>query len=115
MVQYTRGDDNQASEMMWDAGLGGGSPYVHCSCSKDHSLPAEADEDNYKGYEFFHYIDLDGQVFVEDCPGCSKKLAKYENFIWQNRNHIREYLKIRINQEKAWADQEQLLNTIAGI
>lgn len=103
--------DGNASNMMWDAGLGGGGPWVHCSCGKDHSIP----EDDEDCYDMFEYIELDGQLFVYDCEGCAKKLARYENFIWRNRDTIRRYLKIRIDQEKAWADQEHLLNTLADI
>jgi hypothetical protein len=113
MAQYTIQNDDKASDMMWHAGLGGGGPWVHCSCGKDHSVPADEDEEN--DYESFEYIELDGQLFVYDCEGCEKKLLKYEHFIWKNRDMIRRYLKIRIDQEKAWADQEKLLNTIAGI
>ena len=112
-MNYTESKGGKASDMMWDAGLGGGGPWVHCSCGKDHSVSAEeAEEDDYESFE---YIEMDGQLFVYDCEGCATKLARYENFIWQNRNHIRRYLKIRIDQEKAWADQEKLLNELAGI
>jgi hypothetical protein len=114
MAQYTIKDDGKASQMMWDAGLGGGGPWVHCSCGKDHSVPCEG-EDDYDSNDCFEYIELDGQLFVYGCEGCEKKLLKYENFIWQNRNNIRRYLKIRIDQEKAWADQEHLLNILADI
>ena len=113
MAQYTIHDDDKASDMMWDAGRGGGGPWVHCSCGKDHSVSADEDEEN--DYESFEYIELDGQLFVYDCEGCEKKLSRYERFMWNNRDMIRRYLKIRIDQEKAWADQEKLLNTIAGI
>jgi len=113
MPQYTLPKDGNASDMMWDAGMGGGTPWVHCSCGKDHSVPADEDEEDE--YESFRYIELDGMLFVTDCDGCNTKLARYENFIWKNRDHIRRYLKTRIDQEKAWADQEYLLNTLAGI
>lgn len=115
MTQYTKGDGETASEMMWDAGLGGAGPYVYCSCGKEHSLDPDLTEEEYNQADSFEYIELDGQVFVYDCEGCSKKLKKYEDFIWANRNTIRRYLKTRIDQEKAWADQEKLLNTIAGL
>jgi hypothetical protein len=114
-MQYTRAKDDKASRMMWDAGLGGGGPWVHCSCGKDHSVPVEDGEDDYNSEDSFEYIELDGQLFVYDCEGCEKKLLKYEYFIWKNRDMIRRYLKIRIDQEKAWADQEHMLNQIAGI
>lgn len=114
-MQYTRHKSDTASAIMWDAGLGGGGPWVHCSCGKDHSVPCD-DEDDYDNSEdCFEYIELDGQLFVYGCEGCEKKLLKYEHFIWQNRDMIRRYLKLRIDQEKAWADQEKMLNDIAGI
>jgi len=113
MAQYTLGQNGEASEIMWDAGMGGGGPYVHCSCGKDHSVPPAEDEEN--DYESIGYINLGGHVFVHDCDGCKISLARYENFIWENREHIRCYLKTRIEQEKIWADQEHLLNILAGI
>lgn len=112
MTQYTKPDDNsRASKMMWVAGRGGGGPWVHCSCGIDHSQTDEEFEE-LGGYR---YIELGGLMFVEGCDGCEKNLLKYENFIWYNRHTIRDYLKIRIDQEKAWADQEDLLNKLAGI
>jgi hypothetical protein len=117
MGAYILPPNGQASEMMWDAGLGGAGPYVHCSCGKDHTVEREDDDQDswYDSNDSFEYIELDGQIFVYECEGCSKKLAKYENFIWKNRNHIREYLRIRIDQEKNWADQEHLINVLKGI
>ena len=108
MTQYTLPNDKKASDMMWDAGLGGGGPWVHCSCGKDHSVEEDSDDS-------FEYIEMDGMLFVYDCEGCAGKLFKYENFIWRHRDHIRRYLKIRIDQEKAWADQEHLKNVLADI
>ena len=110
MPQYVLRHDDRATQMMWDAGLGGGGPWVHCSCGIDHSVSADEDEEN--DYDSFHYVELDGQLFVDDCDGCAEKLGKYERFIWANRDHIRKYLKTRIDQEKAWADQEHLLNIL---
>ena len=115
MTQYTRDDGVEASQMMWDAGWGGGGSYVYCQCGKEHSLPPDLTDEEYDAAESFGYIDLDGQTFVKGCEGCSKALAKYEQFIWNNRGYIREYLKIRVDQGKAWYEQEKLLNIIAGI
>jgi hypothetical protein len=112
MPAYVMPEDGKASTMMWDAGLGGAGPSVYCSCGKEHYLPADEDYDYRDNFE---YINLDGQLFMYDCESCSTKLAKYERFIWNNRDHIRSYLKIRIDQEKAWADQEHLINTLKGI
>lgn len=115
-MQYTRPDKDKASEMMWDTGMGGGSSYVMCSCNKEHTLPDDFPEEQYDwgNFDSINFIDLDNQQFVYGCEGCDKRLAKYENFIWQNRDHIRRYLKTRIDQEKAWADQEHILNIVAG-
>ena len=115
MTQYIRGQGGQAREMIWDAGIGGAGPYVHCRCGKDHSLDPDLTEEEYDRAESFEYIELNGQVFVYECDGCKTELARYENFIWQNRDTIRRYLKTRIDQEKAWADQEHLLNILGDI
>lgn len=114
MNKYIRGQDDQASEMMWDAGMGGGSSYVHCSCGKDHSMAEDLTDEEYDT-EYFGYIELDGQTFVYGCEGCAAKLRRYENFIWNNKDTLRRYLKIRIDQEKMWADQQHLLNILADI
>lgn len=110
MTQYTK-LEGQVSDMMWDAGLGGCGPWVHCSCGLDHSQTDEEFED----LGGFRYIELGGRIFVKDCKGCEQRLLKYEQFIWHNRDTIRRYLKIRIDQKKAWADQEHLLNILADI
>lgn len=115
MTQYTRNKSDQASDMMWHAGMGGAGPYVYCSCGKDHTLPYDEENDNYDDSDSFEYIEMDGQLFVYGCEGCAKKLARYENFIWQHRDTIRRYLKTRIDQEKAWADQEDLLNKMYNV
>lgn len=112
-MQYTKPTPDQASDIMWDAGMGGGGPWVSCGCGIDHSIPEEEFVEN--GYQGFYYIELDNQLFVTDCEGCNKRLAKYENFIWKNRDTIRRYLKTRIDQEKAWAEQEHIKNILAGI
>jgi hypothetical protein len=112
-MQYTSPDNGQTSDMMWDAGRGGSGPWVHCSCGIDHSITDQEFQES--GYQGFGYIELDGKLFVYECEGCAKKLAKYENFIWENRDHIRRYLKIRVDQEKSWAEQEHLLNVLSQI
>lgn len=51
--------------------------------------------------------------FVVDCP-CNG-LKRYEDFIWEERDSIRSYLKKRIDQELEWAEQEKTRNKLAGI
>jgi hypothetical protein len=63
--------------------------------------------------DFIRAHDLDGKTFVEDCP-CNG-LRKYEDWIWGNREVIREYLRFRAEQEAKWAEQEVLKNKLAGI
>lgn len=75
----------------------------------------ETSENEWLSEDWFVFAEINGRQFVEGCNGCSIELGKYEQFIWNNREYIRDYLKIRGDQEKAWSDQEQLLNTIAGI
>jgi len=111
MTQHTKRDDTKATDIMWESARGGGGPWVHCSCGVDHSMTHEEFiKDNYNG---FRYIELGGNFFVEGCSGCEERLGKYERFIWNNRDTIRRYLKTRVDQEKAWADQEHMLNTLA--
>lgn len=100
---------------MWDACRGGGGPYVHCQCGIDHSLPHDLTEAEYDSAESFGYVEIDGKTFVYECEGCEKALARYERFIWNNRESIRNYLKIRVDLEKKWAEQEKLLNDLANI
>lgn len=57
--------------------------------------------------------DLYGISFVLECP-CNG-LKKYENFIWDNKDSIRRYLKCRVDQEAQWANEQLTLNKLAGI
>jgi hypothetical protein len=113
MTQYTLPRDGTASGMMWDAALGGGSCWITCDCgtewTQDEGVPD--DEPSY----WFRYVEVEGRTFVEDCDECCKKLARYEQWIWNNRELIRDYLRIRVDQQFKWAEQERLLNAIAGV
>jgi hypothetical protein len=119
MSGYQRPKDGIASEMMWNACTGGGSCSIDCACGKTWEPGEEynhlLEEDNWDGAPSFYFVELVGKCFVEECQGCKEHLARYENFIWHNRDTIRNYLSTRINLEKKLADQEKLLNTIAGI
>lgn len=135
-MQYTLPIDGAASEMFYAAQERAyGGIYVECGCGIEHFavdsryayeydedalIPEECDTDTRK---IKHHRDCDsvghfefvGQQFVYGCESCAKRLRKYENFIWEERDTIRNYLKIRIDQEKKWADQEHLKNILAGI
>jgi hypothetical protein len=80
-------------------------------------------EDEYKANPdnvVLHY-DCDGVsgrymndvFFVMDCP-CNG-LHRYEQFIWTHKDTIRNYLKVRIEQEHRWAEEQLTLNKLAGI
>ena len=135
-MQYTLPDDDKTSEMFWDAqDRAYGAVYVECRCGVQHYavesrylhdwdhdiiIPNETSEGEFPVK--YHYdcdsvahFEFVGQTVVYGCDGCSKYLRKYEDFIWQERETIRNYLKIRIDQEKKWADQENLKNILAGI
>lgn len=131
-------NERKPSKMFVKSLKGGGASSIYCSCGRMHYAPSNLydsdDEDDYTGmlnsaledqkkdpdgvvinYEddFIFAKDIDGRTFVVDCP-CNG-LRKYEDFIWSNRDAIREYLKVRIEQEARWAEQEVLKNKLAGI
>lgn len=57
--------------------------------------------------------ELNGMLFVIGCP-CNG-LARFEKFIWAERNIIRKYLRQRIDSEFELAEQERTKNILAGI
>jgi hypothetical protein len=135
-MQYVRPSDGTTSEMFLDAQHRCyGSFYVECRCGTQHyavdsryrysweddiEVPPETTEGDFKvqhhgDCDSIGYFEFIGQMFVHGCESCSKYLRRYEDFIWEERDTIRSYLKIRIDQEKQWADQEHLKNILAGI
>jgi len=126
------------SQMFIDACRGGGASSVYCTCGRMHYAPENLlDSDDETDYQnmlddvmeekkqdpegviihhdtsFVYAKDIDGRTYVVDCP-CNG-LSKYENFIWDNKDIIREYLKVRIAQEYQWAQEQLTLNKLAGI
>ena len=61
----------------------------------------------------FDCVEINNINFVLGCP-CNG-LRLYEDFIWRNKNVIRSYLKIRIDQEFAWAEEQKTINRLKGI
>lgn len=135
-MQYVLPSDGTTSEMFFDAQhCCYGNFYVECRCGVHHyavdsryrysweddsEVPPEATTGDFKvqhhgDCDSIGYFEFIGQMFVHGCEGCSKYLRRYEDFIWAERDTIRSYLKIRIDQEKKWADQENLKNILAGI
>ncbi len=127
MKNYTKQID-RVSEMFLDAlkYTGGGSTHVYCNCGIDHygtdtthcdydedfKFPEESDTVKHHDYESVYFYLIEGRSFVHDCEGCMQYLRRYEHFIWNERDIIRNYLKIRIDQELQWAQQETVLNKL---
>lgn len=135
--------DKKPSEMFINSLDGGGSHFMTCGyCGRDHYCPDsdhiyrgdEEDAGDYEDYlqealkaqkadpdsvvihygvDFVSAKDLNGTAFVLECP-CNG-LAKYEAFIWDSKDSIRKYLKVRIEQEYQWAQEQLTLNKLAGI
>jgi hypothetical protein len=131
-------NEKKPSKMFLNSLPGGGASTIFCNCGRTHYAPSNlADSDDESDYEnmlndaleeqkkdpdgvvieledsFIRAHDLGGKTFVDDCP-CNG-LRKYEDWIWNNRSIIREYLKVRVEQEAKWAEQELILNKLAGI
>ena len=128
---YTRPNDKEASDMFKDSASDRcGSGYTWCQCNIDHYCPQSQYFDDHEpgsmpeaSNTVMHHYDcdsvgsltLDGRTYVDECPGCSLALKRYEDWIWNNRNHIRDYLKLRVDQEKRWAEYEHTKNILTGI
>ena len=140
-MKNSRDTDTKPSEMFLDAlsGFGIGSDHLECGwCARMHYCPDSDcnwdDSDggiSWKSYceqEYnsrpnevvLHYDcdaisahEMNGIMFVLECP-CNG-LYRFENFIWGHKETIRNYLKVRIEQEARWAEEELTLNKLAGI
>ena len=131
-------NEKKPSRMFLRSLSGGGSSSMYCNCGRTHYAPNNLsnsdDENDYQDmldsaleeqkkdpngvvidYEndFIRGHDIDGKTFVEDCP-CNG-LRRYEEWIWNNRQIFRDYIKSRVAQEAIWAEQETVLNKLAGI
>lgn len=114
---------------------GGGSASVECQCGILHLCPDNSNydfddepgswktycEEEHKnhpkkvalsyGYDSVSFKEIDGKQYVYDCK-CWNTLTRYENWIWSNRQLIRDYLKLRVDRELELAEQEKLLNIL---
>jgi hypothetical protein len=131
-------DPEKPSDMFVNAlsGYGVGSPDLTCGwCGRVHLCPdwsfyqeedgswekycKEEYKENPEGVVLHYDCDgisgqeFNGIMFVWGCP-CNG-LTRYEKFIWNERDTIRNYLKCRIEQEAEWAEQELTKNKLAGI
>lgn len=131
--------DNKPSAMFLKALDGGyGSSEMECGwCGRVHLCPTSysyaQDDDGGEGWKedceqrykenpdnvilYWDYDCVTGHMlndilFVDECP-CNG-IARYETFIWAERRTIRNYLKLRIDQEYQWAEEEKTLNVLAG-
>lgn len=127
------------------SGFGIGSDNLECGwCSRTHLCPdtdySHYDEDNcsdeesrkrYREYcEEEHRKNPNGIVLHYDCDsisacemnnilfviGCPcNGLSRFESFIWEHKDTIRNYLKVRIEDEFRLAEEQLTLNKLAGI
>lgn len=133
---------NKPSAIFVDSLYGGGSHFMVCGyCGREHYCPDSYvvlnDDDPDHPYENYltdvlaakekdpdgiviHYDDdyvrakdLNGMAFVIDCP-CNG-LYIYEQFIWQDKDSIRNYLKNRIDLELKQAEEQKTINVLKGI
>lgn len=130
-------NEKKPSKMFINSLTGGGASSIYCNCGRMHYAPKNLydsnDEEDYENMlqsalaeqkkdpdgivinyedEFIYAKDIDGKTFVVDCP-CNG-LRRYEDWIWNNRNAIRDYLKHRVEQEFKWAEQELSINKLKG-
>ena len=136
--------DTKPSDMFINAlsGYGVGSPDKECEwCGREHLCVdsrdmndwnkddpdgetwAECCERRYKedpdnivlhyGYDSVSAHEMNGIMFVIDCP-CNG-LYRYEQFIWNHKDTIRNYLKDRIDFEFRIAQEQLTINKLKGI
>ena len=131
-------NEKRPSRMFLNSITGGGSTEVTCNCGRRHYATKGFDYcDSQEDYEIalktcleeqkndpdgvvidydddcVYYKELGGQAFVVHCP-CNG-LRRYEDFIWGNRNSMREYYKFRVENEAKWSEAELIKNRLAGI
>ncbi len=131
-------NEKKPSKMFFKTLKSSGSSSVHCNCGRTHYAPANLydsdDENDYQNMidsaleeqkkdptgvvidfdnEFIYAYTLDNKIFVENCP-CNG-LRKYEEWMWNNRQIFRDYIKSRAAQEAIWANEETVLNKLSGI
>ena len=63
--------------------------------------------------DFVSAKEIFGLWIVEECP--CHGLSKYEELIWHDREVIDRYLKVRVEQEYRWAEEQLTLNKLKGI
>lgn len=67
-----------------------------CETVSDVMENAQKTPDDYvivREVDFVHFVELDGMTFPDDCP-CNG-LARYEKFIWDNRERWFAYYAVR--------------------
>lgn len=127
--------DDEPSTFFLNVLSGGGSSHATCQCGKEHFCPdadygdiaedeswTEYCEAEYKndpenvmlhyGYDSVGTNEIDGKVYVYGCDCYNAGLKRYENWIWNNRKLIRDYLIARSTYEYDIAEQEKTLNLL---
>ena len=139
MTKEYRKDPTPPSEIFKDSlsGYGIGSDELECEwCGRLHLCPDSSYYDNeqegdhrriYCEEEYrnnpagivLHYgVDgisahsMNGILFVIECP-CNG-LYRYEQFIWEHRKTIENYLPLRQHQEDMWDNEQLLIDRLVG-
>lgn len=137
-ISYANAMVDEPSDFFTNQLMGGGSAHLTCQCGKEHYCPDTMFRDEWEsdllpswsehckqaklenpdnvmlhyGYDSVTYNEIDGKGFVYGCTCYNKGLAKYENWIWSNRDIIRNYLKARVEYEYKLAQHEKTMNIL---
>lgn len=126
--------DKEVSEIFIDSLRSGGSAWQECQCGKEHMYPDSRDLDEedfanmkdsharnpekyilHYGYDSVEFKEFNGRIYVIACDCYHKEMKRYEDWIWDNRAFLREYLKLRTDVMVDHAESEQIANKICGI
>jgi hypothetical protein len=128
--------ETKPSELFLNSLAGGGQIEIDCSwCNRYHMCPntrywdhmsysqeayIEACQNEFNknpegvilhyGMDGVYYRIFNDMAFPDDCP-CNG-LSYFETMIWNNRDSIENYLKVRYPQEQQWLKEEQLIEKL---
>jgi hypothetical protein len=137
-ISYKNSEVDEPSDFFVKQLMGGGGVHVTCQCGIEHYCPdtmfredceselipswpehceqAKVDDPEHVmlhyGYDSATYNEIDGKAFVYGCTCYDEGLAKYENWIWRNRDILRGYLKARVDHEFKLAEHEKTMNIL---
>jgi hypothetical protein len=138
-ISYKNAIVDEPSDFFVSTLNGGGGVHITCQCGIEHYCPETMYSSDYEdeetmpswqehcekhklddpdgvmlhyGYDSVSYNEIDGKAFVYSCSCYNDGLAKYENWIWENRDILRKYLKARVDHEFKLAEHEKTMNIL---